>query len=99
MNDPTVAKADALEQDVLNKVARMYPAAFSSVLEKHSRTLDKLDKLMKSGAIGRARVLMRQSGLLRDVANALAGAGEEAVDLITREINAVKEAVALESEN
>lgn len=99
MNDAAVIKADALEREVLKKVARMYPAAFSPVLEKHRGTLEKLDKLMQSGATGRARALVRQSGLLRDVAAALASAGADAVSLIRGEMDGIKEAVGLESED
>lgn len=99
MNDATVLKADELERDVMKKVARMYPAALSPVLEKHRETLEKLDKLMQSGATGRARVLVRQSGLLRDISGALADAGVDAAALIRGEINAIKEAVRLESKD
>jgi Glu-tRNA(Gln) amidotransferase subunit E-like FAD-binding protein len=99
MSDATVLKADALERDVMRKVARMYPAAFSPVLDKHRKTLEKLDKLMQSGATGRARALVRQSGLLRDVAAAIASAGVDAVALIRGEVDGIKEAVSLESEN
>jgi hypothetical protein len=99
MSDATVLKADALERDVMRKVARMYPAAFSPVLDKHRKTLENLDKLMQSGATGRARALVRQSGLLRDVAAAIAFAGADAVALIRGEVDGIKEAVGLESEN
>lgn len=99
MNDATVLKADELERDVMKKVARMYPAALSPVLDKHRETLEKLDKLMQSGATGRARVLVRQSGLLRDIADALADAGVDAAALIRSEIKGIKEAVRLESKD
>lgn len=99
MNDATVLKADELERDVMKKVARMYPAALSPVLDKHRETLEKLDKLMQSGATGRARVLVRQSGLLRDIADALADAGIDAAALIRSEIKGIKEAVRLESKD
>lgn len=99
MSDATVLKADALERDVMEKVARIYPAAFTPVLDKHRATLDKLDKLMQSGATGRARAFVRQSGLLRDMAAAIASAGEDAVALIRGEMDGIKEAVALESED
>lgn len=98
MNDRTVERADRLERGVLTKVARMYPAAFAPVLARHKGTLDKLDKLMQSGASGRARTLARQSGLLRDVAAALASVGAEAAALIRAEMAQIREAVADEPE-
>lgn len=99
MNDPTVALADRLERKTMKKVAGMYPAALSPVLEKHEKTLDKLDELMQKGATGRARALVRQSGLLRDVASALAGVGSEAVGLIRSEMSGIREAVLHESQD
>lgn len=99
MRDLAVERADALERDVLKKLARMYPAAFTPVLEKHAGTLDKLDQLMQSGATGRARVLMRRSGLIRDISAAIAGAGAEAVAMIRGEIDGVREADRLASED
>lgn len=99
MNDPTVALADRLERDAIKKVAEMYPAALLPVLEKHEKTLDKLDELMQKGSTGRARALIRQSGILRDVASALAGVGSESVGLIRGEMRGIKEAVLHESQD
>lgn len=98
MSDATVEYANRLEHDVIRKVARMYPAALSPVLEKHEETLQRLDKLMQEGAKGRARVLMRRSGLLKDVARALAGAGVKVARLVSDEIDSIREAVGYEPE-
>jgi hypothetical protein len=54
---------------------------------------------MQKGATGRARALVRQSGLLRDVASALAGVGSEAVGLIRSEMSGIREAVLHESQD
>jgi hypothetical protein len=42
---------------------------------------------------------MRRSGLLKDLAVAIAGAGSDAVSLIRGEIKGIKEAVKLESQD
>lgn len=99
MHDNAVQAADRIELGVLCELERMYPAAVSPLMEKHDKTLEKLDKLMQSGATGRARVLMRRSGLLKDLAVAIAGAGSDAVSLIRGEIKDIKEAVKLESQD
>lgn len=91
MHDNAVQAADRLELDVLGRLERMYPAAISPLMEKHKETFAKLEKLEKDGAIGRARVLIRRSGLVDDVAKALAAVGVKAADLIREEIRGVKE--------
>ena len=99
MHDKTVQTADCLETDVLRELERLYPAAVSPLMKKHEKTLEQLDKLMQNGATGRARVLMRRSGLLKDLAVAIARAGSDAVSLIRDEIKGIKEAVKLESQD
>ena len=99
MHDDTVQAADRIEFGVLRELERMYPAAVSPLMKKHKKTLEKLDKLMQSGATGRARVLIRRSGLLKDLAAAIAGAGSDAVSLIRGEINGIKEAVKREPQD
>ena len=99
MYDRAVAQADRIEAETLRELERMYPAAVSPLMKKHKKTLDKLDKLMQSGATGRARAVMRRSGLLKDLAVAIAGAGSDAVSLIRGEIKGIKEAVKLESQD
>ena len=99
MHDDAVQAADRIEFGVLRELERMYPAAVSPLMKKHEKTLEKLDKLMQSGATGRARVLIRRSGLLKDLAAAIAGAGSDAVSLIRGEINGIKEAVKREPQD
>ena len=91
MHDNAVQASDRLELDVLGKLERMYPAAISPLMGKHKGTFAKLEKLEKDGAIGRARVLIRRSGLVDDVAKALAAVGVKVADLIREEIRGVKE--------
>lgn len=97
MHDNAVQAADRLELDALGKLERMYPAAISPLMKKHKGTFAKLEKLEKDGAIGRARVLIRRSGLVDDIAKALAAVGVKAADLIREEIRGVKE-VALDDD-
>ena len=94
MHDRAVQAADRLELDVLGELERMYPAAVSSLMKKHKGTFEKLDKLEKEGAYGRARVQIRKSGLVDDIAKALAAAGVKAADLIREEVRGVKEVAA-----
>lgn len=93
MHDAAKA-ADRIELGVLRKLERLYPAAVSPLMKKHKQTFEKLARLEKDGAYGRARVLLRRSGLADDIASSLAKAGAEAADLVRREILGVKEAVS-----
>lgn len=97
MHDKAVQAADRLELDVLCELERLYPAAISSLMEKHKGTFEKLEKLEKDGAYGRARVFLRKSGIVEDIAKALAAAGVKAAAIIREEIRGVKE-VAHEQE-
>lgn len=97
MHDVAVEAADRIEYDVLRELERLYPAAISPLMEKHKGTFAKLEKLEKDGAIGRARAVMRQSGLVEDFAKALAAAGVKAADLIREEMSSIRE-VAYEQE-
>lgn len=98
MHDVAVKAADRIESDVLRELERLYPAAVSPLMKKYKHTFDRLDKLEKDGAYGRARVLIRRSGLIEDIAKALASAGVKAADLIRAEISGVKEVAANDAE-
>lgn len=94
MNDRAVERADRIESETLRKLERLYPAAISPLMKKHKATFDKLDRLEKEGAWGRARVLIRKRGLVDDFAKALAAAGVKAANLIREEIAGVKEVIS-----
>lgn len=91
MYDEAVQAADRILSGTLHDLERLYPAAISPLMERYKATFDKLAKLEKDGAYGRARVLIRQSGLLDDFARAIASAGRDAADLIRAEISGIKE--------
>lgn len=91
MYDRAAAQADRIESATFRKLERLFPAALAPVMKKHKSTFDKLEKLEKDGAYGRARVLIRKSRLVEDFARAIAAAGKEAADAIRSEISIVKE--------
>lgn len=91
MNDASVKAADRLELIVVRELERLYPSAISPLMKKHEATFAKLKKLEADGTYGRARVYLRKSGLVNDIAKALAAAGVKAANLIREEIHGVKE--------
>lgn len=98
MSDNAEAKADRIESKALLELERLYPAAVSPLIEKHKQTFEQLKKLEKAGAVGRARVMLRRSGLINDLARAIASAGRDAAKLIRAEVRDVKKAVEDEEE-
>lgn len=64
------------------------------VLRKHRQTLDRLDKLMQAGDADRASRLWRRSGLLDDLAQAIASAGAVSADAIRDALTRIRKAVS-----
>lgn len=64
------------------------------VLDKHRQTLDRLDELMKAGYADRASRLWRRSGMLDDLARAIASAGAVSADVIRDALTRIREAVS-----
>lgn len=90
--------ADRLELDTLQQLERIYPAAISPLIKKHKATFDRLEKLEKAGAVGRARVMLRKSQLVDELARAIAAAGRDAAQLIRAEMRGTRKAVDDEEE-
>lgn len=93
MNDRAVRDADRMLAVALGKIDTLHSDAVAPVMKKHKETLEKLAKLEKDGAWGRARSLVRKSGLIDDLAKALASAGKQAASAIREEMRGVKEVV------
>ena len=91
MNDRAVREADRMLAAALRKIDTLHPDAVALVMRKHKGTLDKLAKLEKEGAWGRARTLVRKSGIVNDLAKAIASAGANAVSVIREEMQGVRE--------
>lgn len=91
MYDRAVTQADRIEGRTLRKLDNLYSSLPSALMEKHKATFEKLEKLEKEGAYGRARVLIRRSGLIDDWAKAIASAGKTAAKTIRKEIDGVGE--------
>lgn len=85
---------DRLEQSMLDKVDQAYKDVLRPVLVKHRRTLEQIEQLSQAGATGRARVLVRSSGLLEDLAQALATAGRLSAAAIRDGIDRIREVIA-----
>lgn len=89
-----MARSERIERRTLRSLDRLYPAAVSPVMTRHAETLRQIEALSQAGHVARARVLLRRSGLVEELARAIASAGGQAATLIRQEMDAVKEAAA-----
>ena len=92
--DQAMRTAVTIEQKMLRNIDAAYHDILAPVLRKHKQTLDKLDKLMQSGATARARVLWRKCGIIEDIAEAVAHAGLVSAGAIRAGLTHIREAVA-----
>lgn len=91
--DQEMKTASKIEMEMLRNIDEAYRDVLSPVLKKHRRTLQKLDELIASGETARARVLWRSSGLLEDLAAALAKSGMLSAATVRRGLDRIREAV------
>lgn len=92
--DQGMQTASKIENEMLRSIDDAYRNVLSPVLKKHRRTLQKLDELIASGETARARVLWRSSGLLEDLAAALARSGMLSAATVRRGLDRIREAVS-----
>ena len=92
--DQAMRQAVKIEQEMLRNIDEAYHGILAPVLRKHRQTLDRLDKLMQSGASARARVLWRKSGIIEDLATAIAGAGQLSAGVIRHGLTQIREVVS-----
>lgn len=95
--DQAMRQAARIEQQMLSNIDAAYHDILRPVLKKHKTTLDRLDALMQSGATARARVLWRKSGIVEDLAAAIAGAGRVSSDAIRNGLTQIREVMAHDS--
>lgn len=88
---------EELEESTIAQSNRAYGAAMREVLAKHKATLDRVAALEKKGDYASVRRVVRSSGLLNDVAIALAKAGRDSAKAIRAMLESDREAVRSES--
>ena len=88
--DQLMRTATKIEQEMLQSIDEAFRNVIMPVLHKHKATLDQLENLMQAGLAGRARKLWRTSGILEDLAEAIAGAGAVSADVIRDGIKRIR---------
>lgn len=89
--DQAMRRAAKIEQVMLSKIDAAYHDILRPVLRKHKLTLKRLDVLMQSGEMAKARVLWRNSGIVADLVAAIAGAGRSSASNIRNGLSEIRE--------
>jgi hypothetical protein len=92
--DWALEQANAAEAHVLLESAARYDKHVSDVIRKHKGTLARIRELEKQEAYDRIRVIARTSGILNDLAEAIAQAGQESAVLIREALTDIKGVMA-----
>lgn len=90
--DRLTRTATKIEQTMLKSIDAAYHDVLRPVLRKHRQTLARLDKLMQDGDSSKAHALWRRSGIVDDLAKAIAAAGKVSADVIREGISSIREA-------
>lgn len=92
--EKTIRKTDAIEARMIADASKAYDRAVAGVLRKHGAVIQRMKVLEKAEKYEQARVLARSSGLLDDLADAIASAGDQAAKLIRQGLMEVKAVMA-----
>ena len=90
----TLERADEIEQRMIADASAAYDPPVSRVIRRHKATLRRIAELTQEGKTGQARTLARTSGMLDDLAGAIASAGHEAAGVIRRGLEEIKAVMA-----
>lgn len=83
-----------ISRQMMTGISDAFSVVLDPVLDKNRQTLDRLDKLMQAGDADRASRLWRRSGLLEDLAHAIATAGSVSADAIRDALTRIRKAVS-----
>ena len=90
--DQLMKTSTQIEKEMLASIDEAYHDILVPVLRKHRRDLARLDKLMKEGNMAQARVLWRRSGIVDELAMAVADAGKVSAGAIRAGLTRIREA-------
>lgn len=89
--DQAMRQAAKIERVMLSSIDAAYHDILRPVLRKHKLTLERLDVLMQSGEMAKARVLWRNSSIVADLVAAIAGAGRSSASDIRNGLSEIRE--------
>ena len=80
--DSSLTKCNQLAIDAQEGISKAYASSLAPVLARHQGTLHRIEELETAGQSAQARRLYRSSGLLDDLARAIANAGKDSGKLV-----------------
>lgn len=84
-------RADRIEAGMIRSTAQLYDDGVAAVIRRHEGTLRRISQLEEAGEYARVRVLARSSGLINELANAIAAAGKASGEIIRSGLIEVRE--------
>lgn len=92
--DKAILDSDRLGMKAQDEVEAAYAGIVTPILARYRPTIERIEKYNEQGKRGLARSLFRSSGLLDDLVEAIAGAGEKASKAVQRQRIGILEVMA-----
>lgn len=89
-----ILDADRLGAETQGAIDAMYTDVVAPILTRYKKTLESIEKYNEQGKRGLARSLFRSSGLLDELAEAIAGAGRAAAGAVQQQRADIMEVMA-----
>lgn len=89
-----ILDSDRLGMKAQNEVEDAYDGIIAPILAQYRPTIERIEKYNEQGKRGLARSLFRSSGLLDELAQAIAGAGKKASQAVQQQRIGILEVMA-----
>lgn len=89
-----ILDSDRLSFHTQGAIDAMYADTVAPILARYKTTLERIEKCNEQGKRGLARSLFRSSGLLDELAGAIAGAGKAAATAVRQQRAGIMEVMA-----
>lgn len=94
MMDKAIHDADRLGMEAQEGIEAAYADIVSPIIARYRLTIERMEKYNEQGKRGLARSLFRSSGLLDELAEALAAAGRKASGVVQKQRIGILEVMA-----
>lgn len=92
--DRAIREADRIGNETQASIESCWREALLPVLDRHKKTLEKMQAYEEQGKTALARALFRTSGMRADLTAAMLTAGKEAADIVNRQRAGILEVMA-----
>lgn len=92
--DRAIHRADRIGDETQEAIDSCWRDALAPVLDRHKKTLERMQAYEDQGKTSLARALFRTSGLRSDLTAAMLAAGKQAADIVNRQRAGILEVMA-----